>query len=462
MSIISYSAASYHFYYLEQWGTFYYESDTVWQTLCKPGGVCIVIADFLLQFFYYGAGPFIFGAMMTLVAWAHSRLSEGTLPYLGCITSAAMLLTLTSSLSCQLSGSVCFCLSILLLVVVRRCHWVAKVIAILLLCWIVRMDILIRPGSEKQTVVYLPWAMALVVWLVCIATHLVVHRSIKPAASRPDTNNKRKILLTAAIQLLLAVGVSTALFSQWYNAPEQYMMKIYRYVRLQQWDEIISRSNSLGAKGQTVFQLCRNMALAEKGELGDKFLMYKQNGMGSVFSSDLSTLQASMLLGDVYYTMGYVNMSQRTAFESLECVDNKSPYLWQRLVDTNLENGAYAVAEKYIQKLERTLAYRQWASDRRRYLYNDRAVNADPVLGMKRRCIFKNDCLIGLDGFDNDMERIVAANPEYHAALHYLGCMYIVANQREKFLQLMKKYSGTKAMPQIPESFKKAMEVFQQ
>lgn len=46
--------------------------------------------------------------------------------------------------------------------------------------------------------------------------------------------------------------------------------------------------------------------------------------------------------------MGYVNLSQVSAFEAQESVDNKSPYLWQRLVDTNIENGAYVVAEKYI------------------------------------------------------------------------------------------------------------------
>ena len=35
--------------------------------------------------------------------------------------------------------------------------------------------------------------------------------------------------------------------------------------------------------------------------------------------------------------------------------------------------GFFLVAEKYIKLLERTLAYRDWAKERRRFLYNDKA-----------------------------------------------------------------------------------------
>ena len=60
--------------------------------------------------------------------------------------------------------------------------------------------------------------------------------------------------------------------------------------------------------------------------------------MESFFSRNVETLQQAMFLMDVYYTMGYVNLSQVSAFEAQESVDNKSPYLWQRLVDTNIES----------------------------------------------------------------------------------------------------------------------------
>ena len=74
------------------------------------------------------------------------------------------------------------------------------------------------------------------------------------------------------------------------------------------------------------------------------------------------------------------------------------------------------------------------------------------LLGSRRFCAKLN----GLSA----LASIVKACPEHRATLEYLGAMYIVANQRSEFLALMKQYMGTKAMPHIPASFAKAMEVF--
>lgn len=444
---ICHSAATYHFYYLEQCNTFYWDADAVCQTLAKPGGVAIVLADFLMQFFCYGAGPVVYGILMTLVAYAQSLWVKEGARYLGCITAVAMLMTLVSNMSCLLAGSVCLVMIMFLVAVVLRCRLWLKVVAVAMIALVVRRNCLVREGSALNFMVYLPWLMAVVVGVLQLC-YVYLQKQLG------------KYGLMALCVLVL--GAVVVLFVSSYQAQDEYMKKIYYYVRHQQWDEIINRSNSRGAKGNVTFQLCRNMALAEKGELGEKFLMYEQQGMNSIMTSDFKTLQVSMLMMDVYYAMGYVNMSQLCAFEAQECMDNKSPYLWQRLVDTNIANGAYAVAEKYIKRLEQTLAYSQWARQRRRFLYNDRAVMADRELGMMRKCIYHKDRLMGDGGFDNDLASIIAACPEHRASLQYLGAMYIVANQRAQFLQLMKRYEGTKAMPKIPASFAKAREVFLQ
>lgn len=444
---ICHSAATYHFYYLEQWNTFYWDADAVCQTLAKPGGVAIVLADFLMQFFCYGAGPVVYGILMTLVAYAQSLWVKEGARYLGCITAVAMLLTLVSNMSCLLAGSVCLVMIMFLVAVVLRCRLWLKVVAVAMIALVVRRNCLVREGSALNFMAYLPWLMAVVVGVLQLC-YVYLQKQLG------------KYGLMA--QCVVVLGAVVVLFVSSYQAQDEYMKKIYYYVRHQQWNEIINRSNSRGAKGNVTFQLCRNMALAEKGELGEKLLMFDQQGMNSIMTSDFKTLQVSMLMMDVYYAMGYVNMSQLCAFEAQECMDNKSPYLWLRLVDTNIANGAYAVAEKYIRRLEQTLAYSQWARLRRRFLYNDRAVMADRELGMMRKCIYHKDRLMGDGGFDNDLASIIASCPEHRASLQYLGAMYIVANQRAQFLQLMKRYEGTKAMPKIPASFAKAREVFLQ
>lgn len=42
------------FYYMEQWNTFYWDGDAICQTLSQSGGVTLLLADFLMQFFAMG------------------------------------------------------------------------------------------------------------------------------------------------------------------------------------------------------------------------------------------------------------------------------------------------------------------------------------------------------------------------------------------------------------------------
>ena len=57
------------------------------------------------------------------------------------------------------------------------------------------------------------------------------------------------------------------------------------------------------------------------------------------------------------------------------------------LAQTNLCQGNYAVAEKYLNYLEHTLFYRDWAKQYRRFLYNDKAVEEDAELGPRRKTL---------------------------------------------------------------------------
>ena len=64
-----------------------------------------------------------------------------------------------------------------------------------------------------------------------------------------------------------------------------------------------------------------------------------------------------MLTGEVYWQIGLVNTAQRFAFETMEAIPNyaKSCRAVKRLAETNLVNGEYAVARKYIPLLDRDI-----------------------------------------------------------------------------------------------------------
>ncbi|MCF0203035.1 MAG: hypothetical protein HUK08_06705 [Bacteroidaceae bacterium] len=90
----------------------------------------------------------------------------------------------------------------------------------------------------------------------------------------------------------------------------------------------------------------------------------------------------------LYYNMGYVLGAQREAFEYNEPTEGMmAPEAVKILALTNLAQGNYAAAEKYITHLEHTLFYRKWAAQYRPFLYNDKAVEKSPELGPRRRSL---------------------------------------------------------------------------
>ena len=145
---VCHSIATYHFYYMEQWNTFYWDGDAICQTLSQSGGVTLLLADFLMQFFCYGAGPFVFGFLMTLVAYAQSLWVKEGARCLGCITAVAMLMTLTSSMANLLAGSVCFTMVMFLMAVVLRCRKWLRIVAIIMIALLARKNCLVRDGTR--------------------------------------------------------------------------------------------------------------------------------------------------------------------------------------------------------------------------------------------------------------------------------------------------------------------------
>lgn len=120
-----------------------------------------------------------------------------------------------------------------------------------------------------------------------------------------------------------------------------------------------------------------------QGELGDKLFHYPQQGKGGLLPEWNSTVPGAIVLSDICYQMGDLSSAQKFAFEGYVSSVDGNPRLLQRLVQTNILTGAYAVAEKYIRILEQTLFYKEWAAEWRKYLYRDDLVEEEPSLGGK-------------------------------------------------------------------------------
>lgn len=200
-----------------------------------------------------------------------------------------------------------------------------------------------------------------------------------------------------------------------------------------------------------------NLALAETGQLADKVFHYTQAGSDGLLIPWDMTAEAGERLSDAYWSMGHIAYSQRMAFEA-NVMDEQdvNPRMVKRLIETNLVFGAYPVARKYIDILGKEKGWKKVAEGYRRFLDDDAAIEADPVLGAKRRCVPEKDFISLVRGIDEDLKDIIRFNPGYHKAIEYLGVIYLLDCEMDKFKEMLDEFYGTEALPELPASFAEA------
>lgn len=212
--------------------------------------------------------------------------------------------------------------------------------------------------------------------------------------------------------------------------------------------------------GQTVdcMKVSRlNLALSETGQLAERVFHYTQAGSDGILPPWNMTVETGERLSDVYWSMGHVALAQRMAFEA-NVLDDRAynPRMMQRLIETNLTYGAYDAARKYIDILAGDPRDKAVADRYRPFLDDDALVEADPVLGPRRRCIPRADFISMVRGVEADLKDIIRTNPSYHKAVEYLGVICLLDCQMDAFKEVLDEFYGTEALPQLPASFAEA------
>ena len=200
-----------------------------------------------------------------------------------------------------------------------------------------------------------------------------------------------------------------------------------------------------------------NLALAHKGRLADDAFKYTQAFSGALIPEWGWDLASSALLSDIYYESGQIALAQKYAFEGNVCAEGAyDAGMMKRLVQNNMIYGAYDVAEKYISRLEKDRATRDWAESQRRFLGDDAAVEADPEYGPRRACIPAENFVANVRGADEDLKDIIRANPSYRPAVEYLGIYYLLDCDFDAFRAFLDEFYGTEALPELPLAFQEA------
>lgn len=497
----------FHFYFIEQEHLFLWSQDYFLSLIREHGGLVRWIEAFCAQFFMERyCGAFIMSAWLTAtgmlaaaiirrIAPASNLFITSLLPvifllfqhfdmnYRYCGTIAyTMMLALLYGYFCipNLTGQVVYAtvLGILL-------FWGFGAVAVLFLTAVVLWELMNRLNRAFFFIIPLLPVAGLVLWSIYTALagnfrflllpdgyysfrlrpglalyFLWIYPVLLLLLCRFMRNRKpvrRRYKYVESSILLLAVTITFMLgMSRFVNRNSDFYKELDYYMRTAQWDRIIERCD--GDVKNYLSMCCLNLALAEKGELSERMFSFTQQGVQGIFIPWNKALQSSVLLSDIYFSMGHIALAQRMAFEANVIMpDPGGPRMLKRLIQTSLIFGAYPVAEKYIDILEQTKYYRKWARNHRRFLWNDEAVGSDDLLGMKRRCIPKENFISEHLNVISDLENIALQNPAHQASIQYAGAFYLLSKEILPFREFAEKYYGTEALPTLPEPYQEAI-----
>lgn len=240
-------------------------------------------------------------------------------------------------------------------------------------------------------------------------------------------------LNTFAQRSFIVVGVVSAfclagnIYGKVHSWTNYRFLQEQHWVEHEEWDTIIETAN----RRQPVFFISYlNLALAKKGQLVQRFKQYNQQPFSKLMMHPHPIIRNGMSLqSDVYWSWGYISAARQAAFDANMLTPGScNPYQLKILIQTNLVLGAYQVAEKYIGWLEKTLFYRTWATDMRRFLHNPEAIRQDKHLGEMVASVPLTDEYIKYEGLKQDMEDILAVNPSQKV----LSQFYEVYRRMEK------------------------------
>jgi hypothetical protein len=246
-------------------------------------------------------------------------------------------------------------------------------------------------------------------------------------------------------------------FKSFANFKAEEIMKYDYLVRSGRWNDVVRFASGKPPRNYLSLSML-NLSLAKTGQLGNKMFSYVQRGENGLFLPFNKEYVAPLMGGEILYNIGFINAAQEYAFESMETIPNlgKSARIVKRLAETNLINGQYKVAEKYLNLLEKTIFYRKWARTTSLFLNNEEKINSSPDWGEKRRFAITKDYFFSLKNIEASLAMMVKDHPDNKIAFEYLMAFYLINKDLRNFLNLVPVMERMNYR-EIPASYQEAM-----
>lgn len=451
--------------YQEQAQLFLFDCDYFVQRMADPGGFAIYVAEFLVQFDnLVMLGALLMALLFMLAQRLTWNLMQQKAYYALSFVPAVMLWCAMGDENVMMTYAVALVMTMGAILLLRRCQQMHKfvryaivIIAIPLLYWLIGPMVLlvavcILPLSVVWALAvillsahYLPYSMLRVVLGVGyyrspeLMPYLLIAIPVVVAGlywTYQLISNMKSTNVKEMLACVVVVGLAIVIIPLNYNAKTYEMMEYDYLVRVADWDGVIRKAEQKIPDTPTSVSVT-NLALAMNNQLGDRIFDFYQRGSEGLLPDIDNNYPVLQLLGEIYFRLGLVNTAQRLAFEAMEAIPNynKSPRVMKRLAETNMINGEYKVAEKYLKMLEKTIFYRLWAKRMMAMLGNEKAINEHPLYGTLRQYRLQEDFLFSDKELDKICGHLVMHNPDNQVAIQYLLMIPLLDRDEQRFMQ---------------------------
>ena len=429
-------AYPHHLHYQEQFQLFLFDSNYVWDIVKQPGGVAVLLGRFCTQFFLYAwVGAVIIGLLLTAIQLLTSRfVGDGWLYGLSFVPSFLLWIFLLDE-HALLGGvwAVMITLHAVWQIVRLPKGWqryVAIVFLLPVLYWMVGPSWTgshyYRYPNVAPTLLYAAWLSAIVIPLLAY----VCRKWIKPS----------KGYVVSLCSFVLVAGVMGSIVWKNANFKAEKVMQYDFMASHQQWNRIIETANKEKPNNQ-IGVTVQNLALAMRGVLLDQMQNYNQNGIAGLLPDVQSDATSPMPTAEAFYQLGMINVAQRTVFEAQEAILDfqKSGRCYKRLAQTNLINGNYEVARKYLMALQKTLFYSDWANETLSLLGDEVAIAKHPEYGRLRKWAYKDNFFFSDHVTPEMLESLYSGCTDNSMAYQYLMAYYMLTGDRERYNNFISK-----------------------
>ncbi len=457
--------ADHIFFYQEKTSLFIFSGDFLADNLNQPGGILVFLSKFLTSFYYY---PITGALISSVIIWSIVVISleitmaitgskKVFIPFLAglvlfCLQlnyrymlynnlgillqliffllyikylkrfSYVFLIPLLYFISGGFTWIFCIMYSVLLLLEKPEKWWLKLIILWLLsliFIWLAKEFLFFQSvrtllsfpytddGTGSQIRIFIP--------LVVVISFLPVFLKIR--IRNPFRKKFTQNILTVSGSVSLLVILITISVIR-YDRKTQHYFYVEKLFYENRFNDVIDYNIKYQSNNILSLYL-NNIALCETGQLNDKLFHFRQSADGgTLFLKWDITGEIARRGGYFYYTIGMINEARRWAFENI-VTRGMTPEGLKLIIRSDIINGDYKTANKYISVLKKTLFYRDEANGFKKLLFDDKSVESHPELGEKRRNKNKTDFIVISEDPVINIERILATDSTNRKAYEY-------------------------------------------